>query len=82
MYMLLSYPTGRFTDAILLSATPERMRFVVRDQDDTLELCRIGAHWISDAGSPVEIHSLVAGNPAAVSSIWTEQRPRAAGAAY
>jgi len=81
MYMILCYPSGRYTDAVLLSATPERMRVVVQDQEDTLELCRIGAQWFSEGGSPIEIQSIIADSPAAAASICSEARPRAAGAA-
>ena len=82
MYMILSYPTGRYTDAILLSATPARMRVVVKGQDDTLELCRIGTQWISDSGSPVEIESLLAGDTEVAARIWPETRSHAVGATF
>ena len=81
MHMILSYPTGRHVEAILLSATGGRMRLVVRGQEETIELSRIGYEWISDFGYPVEIQSIVTDDPVGTAHIWSEALPRVAGAA-
>jgi len=81
MHMILCYPTGRYTDAILLSATRDRMRVIVQGQEDTLELCQIGTQWISDSGSSVEIQSLFTDDPGVAARIWSEPLPRVATAA-
>ena len=82
MYMILRYPTGVNVDAVLLSATRDRLRVMVRDQEDTLDLRLIGSRWISDQGSAVEIESLLVDDPNAVARIWHETSPLVAGAAF
>lgn len=78
MYMILRYATGRRVEAVLLCATRERMKVIVRDQEDTLELNLIGTQWLSECGSPVEIESIVAGNTEN-EPVWSEaMRPRVA----
>jgi hypothetical protein len=74
MSIVLRYATRRRVDAILLAASAERMRVVVRNQNDTLELHRVGSRWFSDRGSAVEIESIVAGDPAAVARVWSGTR--------
>ena len=76
MHIILRYPTRRRVEAVLLSATADRMRVVVRNQNDALELHRTGDQWVSDRGSAVEIESLVADDPCAVERLWTQPRAR------
>ncbi|GEM_PF-2640157 len=77
MYMILRFATGR-VEAVLLQATRERMKVIVKDQDDTLELSLIGSQWQSETGSPVEIESIVSGDPTGYPAIWAESTPLAA----
>jgi hypothetical protein len=81
MHMILCDPAGRYAEAILLSATRDRMRVIVQGQEDTMEVCQIGTQWISDSGSPMEIQSLFTEDPKAAARIWSDAIPRAAGAA-
>lgn len=79
MHIILRYPTLQRVEAILLSATTDRLRVVVKNDDDTLELHCINDQWFSDQGAPVEIDSLMTDDPNAVVRIWHEVR-RYAGA--
>ena len=74
MHIILRYPARRRVDALLLSASPKRMRVVVRNQHDTMELHLVGSQWLSDRGSAVEIESLVTDDPGAAARIWSETR--------
>jgi hypothetical protein len=76
MLIILRFPALHRVEALLLSASPNRLRVVARDLSDTLELHRVGTQWFSDRGSPVEIESLLTNNPDAVSRFWHEARPR------
>ena len=81
MHIILRYPTRRRVDAILLSATTDRMRVVVSNQNDTLELRLVGGQWLSDRGSAVEIEALMTDDSNAAVRIWRETRPRVSHAA-
>jgi hypothetical protein len=60
MKIIVSYPTGRTAEALLLAANPDRIRIVFRRRADTLELRRAGAEWISDRGDRLTIEALIA----------------------
>jgi hypothetical protein len=70
LYITLRYPTRRRVAALLLFATSDRMRVVVRNQHDTQELRLIGTQWLSDRGSVVEIDTVLTDDPGAVARIW------------
>ena len=76
MHMTVCYPTGRRAEAILLAATSDRMRVIVRNSSDTLELRRADGRWISDTGAGIEIESLIASGPIAMENVWSEMSPR------
>lgn len=81
MFILLRDQTGRHLDGILLSASAEKMRVVIRDHTDTLELCRVDTQWFSDWGTAVEIQSILAEDAHAVERVWTAAAPRVSSAA-
>lgn len=76
MHVILRLTTRECVEAILLSATADRMRVVMRNLADTLDLQLVDGQWVSDRGSPVEIESLITDDPHAVARIWHEARPR------
>lgn len=73
MYMILRFATGQRVDAILLRAARERMKAVIRGQEDTLEFALVGNQWISECGSAVEIESVVTDDPGAMGQIWSDE---------
>ena len=81
MHVILRLMTRQCVEAILLSATPDRLRVVMRSHADTLDLHRVDGHWFSDQGSPVEIESIMTDGPSTVARIWHEARPRTGTAA-
>jgi len=62
MYMMFRYASGRRAEAVVLSSSRERMRIVVRNCNDTIELRLVGGRWVPPSGNPIEIESLIADN--------------------
>jgi hypothetical protein len=63
MHTILLYPNGRRADGIILSASQDMMRVVVKRSADTVELRHVDGVWTSDEGSRIEFELLmVAGN--------------------
>jgi hypothetical protein len=80
MYTILRYANGRRADALILSASPDLIRVILRRQGDTAELRRVFGDWIAEDGSPVELESIVAGDHTDLRSYCVEARQRALGA--
>ena len=70
MFSLLVFPGGRRVDAVLLSASEDRLRFAIAGRADTTELKWIEGRWVGESGEPVELGALIALGTAA------ESRPR------
>ena len=62
MHTLLSFSDGRRVDALLLSASADRLRVVIPGRGDTVEFRLVEGRWISDRGVPVEIGALLLGD--------------------
>ena len=75
MYIVIVLPGGRQVDALLLSASPERLRALVRGRADTAEFQRIEGQWISERGERVELGALLAEDSADVARVLTNARP-------
>jgi len=60
MYTLLVFPGGRRADAVLLSASEDRMRFAIAGRSDVTELQRVDGRWMGENGEPVELGALIA----------------------
>src|ERR1035437_8176405 len=50
MYTLIVFPGGRQVDALLLSASAERLRVVIPGRADTAEFPLIEGRWTSECG--------------------------------
>jgi hypothetical protein len=72
MYTLLIYPGGSQVDALLLSASADRLRLVIRGRADTVELQRIDGRWVSESGVTVEVGALIA-NSAVCANLGRDQ---------
>ena len=70
MHTILQYPNGRRADGIILSASLDMMRVVVRRRADTVELRRVGGVWTSEDGLPIEFELL------AIAGKTVEAKPR------
>ena len=81
MYTLLILGGGRQVDALLLSASAERLRVVMPGRSDTMEFRLIEGRWSSESGEHVEVGAILAEDIA--DAIWVlgnaQQRTRAAG---
>ena len=60
MHTILIYPAGRNVDALLLSATKDLMRVVIRGRKDTSEFKLIEGRWTSESGVPIELGAMLA----------------------
>jgi hypothetical protein len=58
MHTILLYQNGRRADGIILSASRNIMRVVVKRIPDTVELRRVGSAWTSEDGSRIEFELL------------------------
>ena len=66
MHLTLSYSDGRIVEAVVLSATADRMRISIPDYDDAVDLRMEQDTWILESGERVEIEAIVrTGAPAA-----------------
>ena len=75
MHLTFSYG-GRFVEAVLLSATPSRLRVIAPDWCDTLDLHYRNGAWQAEDGQTVEIESLVAEGP--LTARWWQRHSDAA----
>jgi hypothetical protein len=64
MYTLMVLGGGRQVDALLLSASAERLRVVMPGRSDTLEYRLIEGRWTSESGEHVEVGAILAGDAA------------------
>jgi hypothetical protein len=58
MHTILQYSNGRRVDGIILSASQDIMRVIVKRCADTVELRRVSGVWTSEDGSPIEFEML------------------------
>ena len=63
MYAVIVFPGGRQIDALILSASAERLRAVIPGRGDTLEFHQIEGRWFAENGVQVELGAIVAQSP-------------------
>jgi hypothetical protein len=68
------FPGGRQVDALLLSASRERLRVVIPGRADTLEFQLIEGRWTSESGGQVELGAILAGDMAAAQRVLSNAR--------
>jgi hypothetical protein len=59
MTMVIRDNRGLRVSAVLLAASRQQMRVVVKTQADTVELNYVEGCWYTETGAPVEIEALV-----------------------
>ncbi len=64
MYTLMILGGGRQVDALLLSASPERLRVVRPGRADTMEFRLIDGQWSSESGERVDVGAILAADAA------------------
>lgn len=62
MYTILRYESGRRVEGLMLSASQNLIRLVLRNQVDTAEFQRVYGVWTAEDGSAVEFESMVVGD--------------------
>ena len=60
MQAMVLYETGFRSEAILLAASKNRLRLILRDGNDTIELRRIHGQWVLSDGASVEFEFIIA----------------------
>ena len=76
MYTVIVLPGGRQIDALLLSASTDRLRVVIPGRSDTAELKLIEGRWTSESGGHVELGAILAESSADVKRVLVNARPR------
>jgi hypothetical protein len=81
MYTLMVLGGGRQVDALLLSASAERLRVVMPGRPDTSEFRLVEGRWISESGEHVEVGAILAADMADARRVLgnAQGRTRAAG---
>ena len=81
MYTLMVLGGGRQVDALLLSASAERLRVVMPGRSDTSEFRLIEGQWTSENGEHVEVGAILAADVADAKWVLgnAQGRTRAAG---
>jgi hypothetical protein len=77
MYTVIVLPGGRQIDALLLSATTDRLRVVIHGQGDTAEFRLSEGRWISENGGRVELGAILNESSTDVQRVLGNARPRA-----
>jgi hypothetical protein len=77
MHTILLYTNGRRAEGIILAASEDSMRVIVRRRTDTVELRRVGGVWTCEDGSPIQFESLVMTGDSSFNGLGNfESRPR------
>ena len=81
MYTLMVLGGGRQVDALLLSASAERLRVVMPGRPDTSEFRLVEGQWTSESGEHVEVGAILAADMADAKRVLgnAQGRTRAAG---
>jgi hypothetical protein len=81
MYTLMVLGGGRQVDALLLSASAERLRVVMPGRSDTSEFRLIEGRWTSEGGEHVDVGAILAADIADARRVLgnAQARTRAAG---
>lgn len=58
MYLQIGFSDGRSMEAVLLSASPDRMRVALEDRADATELILIDGRWIDEDGTEVSLDAV------------------------
>ena len=77
MYTVIILPGGRQVDALLLSASTNRLRVVMPGRGDTAEFQLIEGRWTSESGGRVELGAIFSENVAEVERVLANAHPRA-----
>ena len=77
MYTVIILPGGRQVDALLLSASTNRLRVVMPGRGDTAEFQMIEGRWTSESGERVDLGGIFSENLADIQRILANARPRA-----
>jgi hypothetical protein len=77
MFTVIVLPGGRQVDALLLSASPDRLRVMIPGRADTAEFQLIEGRWTSESGGHVELGAILSEDSADVTRVLANARPRA-----
>jgi len=59
MHVILRNVSGQRIEGILLAGSESRLRIVLRELNDTVELTLAGGLWVTEEGDCMEIESLI-----------------------
>lgn len=58
MYLQIGFSDGRSAEAVLLAASPDRMRVALEDRTDATELRLIEGRWTDEDGTEVSLDAV------------------------
>ena len=70
MLMTIRYQTGLRAEAVVLTASRERMRVAIDSQPDTTDLQQVDACWHTEDGTEIEIEALISMTGTDVPGFW------------
>jgi uncharacterized protein YjiS (DUF1127 family) len=76
MYRIIRYANGQIVDGLILSASPDSIRVILRRQGDTATLRRVFGEWMAEDGSRVELESMLAGDHTDLANYVFEAQPK------
>ena len=80
MHTVLIYSGGRRVDALLLSASPDRLRVAIPGRGDISEFKMVEGRWTTDHGVRVEIGALIVDNSMSVENFLPQTHVRTSSA--
>jgi hypothetical protein len=75
MYIVIVLPDQRQVDALLVSASPERLRVLIPGRADATEFQLTGGDWTSESGEHVEFGAILAQDSADTARVLANARP-------
>jgi hypothetical protein len=75
MFTVIILPGGRQVDALLLSASTNRLRLAIPGRGDTAEFQLIEGRWTAESGERVELGAIFSEDLADVERVLANARP-------
>lgn len=70
MYTAVVFPGGRHVDALLLLASPARLRVVIPGRSDTAEFQLVEGRWRAESGVQVELGAILSEDAGDARRVW------------
>jgi hypothetical protein len=82
MYLQIGFSDGRSVNAVLLTASPDRMRVALEDRADATELRLIDGRWTDEDGVEVSLDAVFFADHTAPADFHAEAAPMVSAARH